>query len=759
MATIDKANLNQMLTKLELADTKLSKVMDEIEAQRQNVYTSYHMLKGNSSDAMLKEMDISELNRDKSGIRVQILYDNGIHTIDQIIQLTPAELAQKVDGVGIESAKKIMEKANELKASSEKYAKVTLDAKSNNRDMQKLMVSLAYLVNTQQLTSQMEKLYNENHPQIVHYLPKAKKMKSTIGWFFVSKKAKEESQHAYEQLLQLDADALEQKVQALTKEFQTIARAQNLRKAQNDYETNAATFYALLEQIVGSQGASWDAAQSKSYLPQELVTAIDAFPIDLSLMKSTLRNYQVFGTKYVLHQRKVLLGDEMGLGKTMQAIAAISHLKASGKTHFIVVCPVSVMVNWTREIEKHSQMTAIMIHGSDRGQEYEQWLTEGGIAITTFETITKLEISEWVTVDLLVVDEAHYVKNPKAQRTQALLKIAGMAEYILFMSGTPLENKVEEMQFLISILNTEIANQIKNLNSIEVAEAFREKIAPVYLRRVREDVLKELPEKIEKQQWCQLGAEEIKSYKQALKDGGYMQVRKVSWNVDDLTKSAKANRLLEICEQAKEEGRRIIVFSFFLEVIEKVQSLLGERCYGPITGGVSADERQRLIDEFSKSDPGSVLACQIIAAGTGLNIQAASVVIICEPQWKPSTETQAISRAYRMGQTQTVVVHRLLADDTVDERIMEVLQGKTELFENFADESMIGELDKELLAKQEAEQEALGKQEPLLTDPNVIANGTQENAMEQRQDIDEKKQGSYMKDIVAKEREKYGVEA
>lgn len=759
----DKAILNTMIQKLTAADDGLGKVMKELEQKKQTVYTSYHMLQGASADQMLKEMDVSELNKDRSGIRIQALYDHNIRTMDQLIGLTPQQLASQVDGIGQESAKKILNKVEEIQKSCEKYATVSLDGRSTNRDMQKLMGALAFIVDTTGPVREMEKLYQTNHAQIAHHLPKVKKMKSALGWMLTSQKTKEACMHSFKQLSLLDVDGFYQQTMDLKKEYRSIARAQSVRKAAADYEANAASFYAVLEQIVGTGTVTGQEGQN--YLPTELLTAIDEYPIDLSHMKSTLRNYQVFGTKYILHQRQVLLGDEMGLGKTMQAIAAMAHLKAVGRTHFLVVCPVSVMVNWTREIAKHSDMTAVMIHGSDRSEEYQQWLEEGGIAVTTFETITRLELSEWVTVDMLVVDEAHYVKNPKAQRTQALKRIADVAEYIVFMSGTPLENRVEEMHFLISLLNEEIADGIKNLNSVEVAQAFRERIAPVYLRRVREDVLKELPEKIEKEQWCRLGQEEIKAYREALCDGSYMKVRKVSWNVEDITKSSKANRLLEICEQAKQEERRVIVFSFFLDVIEKIQKILGDRCYGPITGGVSASDRQRIIDEFSQSAPGSVLACQIIAAGTGLNIQSASVVILCEPQWKPSTETQAIARAYRMGQTQTVVVHRLLADDTVDESIMEILRGKTELFENFADESMMGQLDQELLSVQEEKSGEQTKMTDQKDDREAKETGndtglrTDASALEKEmaEDIDDRKQQAYMRQIVEEERKKMNL--
>ena len=169
-----------------------------------------------------------------------------------------------------------------------------------------------------------------------------------------------------------------------------------------------------------------------------------------------------------------------------------------------------------------------------------------------------------------------------------------------------------------------------------------------------------------------------------------MAMRQVSWNAAALSGSSKASRLLELCDQAKEQGRKVIVFSFFRSTIDKVLQLLGDRCMEPITGSISPQRRQEIVDQFTQAPDGAVLVSQVQAGGTGLNIQSASVIIFCEPQIKPSIENQAISRAYRMGQVRDVLVYRLLADDTIDERIMEILRTKQELFDNFADESAVG---------------------------------------------------------------------
>lgn len=257
------------------------------------------------------------------------------------------------------------------------------------------------------------------------------------------------------------------------------------------------------------------------------------------------------------------------------------------------------------------------------------------------------------------------------------------------MTGTALENHVDEMVNLIRILQPNIAAQISGMEVLSSAPQFREKVAPVYYRRKREDVLTELPELLETEEWCQLGFTEKQEYENAiLGKNGHNTARRVSWNVDDLRDSSKAKRMLELIDEAEAEDRKVIVFSFYLDTIRKISDMLGSRCTEPINGSVAPARRQEIIDEFDKAPPGQVLAAQIVAGGTGLNIQSASVVIICEPQVKPSIENQAISRAYRMGQSRNVLVYRLLAENTIDERITNLLAKKQAIFDAFADKSV-----------------------------------------------------------------------
>jgi SNF2 family DNA or RNA helicase len=148
--------------------------------------------------------------------------------------------------------------------------------------------------------------------------------------------------------------------------------------------------------------------------------------------------------------------------------------------------------------------------------------------------------------------------------------------------------------------------------------------------------------------------------------------------------SAKLNRLVDIVEEATEDGRKVVVFSFFRTVLDTVMTALGDKAVGPVTGDVPPAARQALVDEFTNRAGPSVLVSQIQAGGVGLNIQAASVVILCEPRWNPAIEEQAIARAHRMGQVRRVDVHRLLAEHTVDQQMLEITAAKRAEFDEYA---------------------------------------------------------------------------
>lgn len=461
--------------------------------------------------------------------------------------------------------------------------------------------------------------------------------------------------------------------------------------AWKDYATHPIEYSQILEEVCPEQSSQSEEGYG---LEVELRDNVKQIRLDLNGLNCSLRGYQVWGVKYILQQKKVLLGDEMGLGKTIQALAAMVSMRNSGAQHFLVVCPASVIENWCREIEFKSDMTAYNLHGRRWGN-LQKWIKNGGVAVINYDIIDFIiSYGKRVPLDMCVVDEAHYIKNPDAKRTSQVLSVCKKTDRVLFMTGTPIENRVDEMIGLMRNLQPDVADYALKLASIYSSEEFKRKITSVYYRRKREDVLSELPDLIESKEWCHMTTEDQIAYENAMISESFQQARRVAWNHQHyLTRSSKVQRLKELVKEASADQRKTIVFSFFRETLNQIQTIFQNHCVGIINGSVSTKERQQIIDSFEAAPAGTVLAAQIEAGGVGLNIQAASVVIICEPQWKPSTENQAISRAYRMGQTRDVLVYRLLCTDTIDEEITKLLTKKQHEFDVFADESIAGKRD------------------------------------------------------------------
>ena len=455
------------------------------------------------------------------------------------------------------------------------------------------------------------------------------------------------------------------------------------------YAGNSATFIALLESVLPAKVVAKGALAGpdmRGGLPAEIADAVEATQVDLRLLTANLRRYQQFGVQYIVCQKRVLLGDDMGLGKTIQVLAAMCHLAAQGKKHFFVVAPNSVLINWEREVKKHTKLNPIVVHGGDRDDELEQWQREGGVAITTYTTLSRL-VDKITPFDLLAVDEAHSVKNPETQRTQSVARLCGLTEHVVFMSGTALENRLSELQFLVTTVQPKVDAEVASLlKQVRPAPAeVRLKLAPVYLRRTQADVLTELPDLTETDEVIPLEPADIEAYR--MSPDNLMHKRLAATIGAGGQQSAKFDRLRELLEGYKEDGRKIAVFSFFRQVLDDVSTVVGG-C-PQIHGSISAEERQLVLDRFAAQEGFGVLALQIEAGGVGINLQCAQVVILMEPQFKPSTEKQAIARVRRMGQTRKVNAHRLIAKGTVDEALVLLIERKKQVFEDYAQHSSV----------------------------------------------------------------------
>lgn len=443
-----------------------------------------------------------------------------------------------------------------------------------------------------------------------------------------------------------------------------------------DFLARPAHYFALLSQL-GLQPE--DEERTHGDLPGEIVAAVRALELDSTHLTASLRGYQAFGARFALVQRKVVIGDEMGLGKTIEALAVLAHRHAAGDRHFLVVCPASIVTSWMREITSKTTLPAHRVHDDDRAEAALAWAASGGVAVTTYQTLRWL-MQHWpadVTVDVAIVDEAHYVKNPQARRSARVRRLVETAPIALLLTGTPMENRLEEFATLAGYLRPDLTVDAATQSATE----FRRRVAPVYLRRNQEDVLTELPELVEVDEWMPFSRGDHAAYRQAVAEGHFAGMRQAAMLSPD---AEKLERLVDLVTEAAERGRRVLVFSYFRAVLDRVAASLPGEVFGPLTGSVPAAERQEIVDAFSSAPQGAVLVAQIEAGGVGLNIQAATVVIICEPQLKPTTEWQAIARAHRMGQLATVQVHRLLSEEGVDRRITELLAHKQGLFEEFA---------------------------------------------------------------------------
>ncbi|MEU8604562.1 DEAD/DEAH box helicase [Streptomyces parvulus] len=648
-------------------------------------------------------------------LRLGAVEKSGLATVRAVLDAGPYRLRQ-IPGVGQRTVDQIVAAARQLAEAAGEAAAVHLDVDRPEPRTTALVAALHVLVGAGPearraldtaagLVRRLDPLLAEARPAagrigllLAGRERKARALKAVAGIRSVTEEAERDG--TPEVLAQASVDLLRGPAGDLA--------------AWTDFELRSAEYYGVLGEIAGHTS---DTAAAEGFLPDDIAERVRGLRLDDSRRRVSLRGYQAFGARFALARRRVILGDEMGLGKTIQAIAALAHLAAGGHTHFLVVCPASVLVNWTREIEARSTLPVRPLHGPDRRDAFADWGARGGVAVTTFDSLRGFPDPggdaggppggepEGGGPDrppapaMLVVDEAHSVKNPQALRSQAVDRWAARCERVLFMTGTPMENRVAEFRNLVRMLDPEVADRLGDGTGLTGSVAFRRAVAPVYLRRNQEDVLTELPSLQHTDEWEELSAADEDAYREAVREGNFMAMRRAAYARPE--KSAKLGRLREIVREAGENGLKVVVFSNFRDVLRVVEADLAAAdgaeprpygpVFGPLTGAVPPTRRQSLVDGFTAVTGPAVLLAQIQAAGIGLNMQAASVVIVCEPQIKPTIEHQAVARAHRMGQVRPVRVHRLLAAGGVDERMVRLLERKTRLFDAYARRSAVAE--------------------------------------------------------------------
>jgi superfamily II DNA or RNA helicase len=635
----------------------------------------------------LAELPVENLrDATDTSLRIETLRRFGLTTVAAIYHSTSEQL-EKLSGISSEGA-------IELKFLADKMHEAIAESISYGVKIENLTVNdLNLLENVQGLERLRSKLRG-NHTKlrpVAKTLKDATKdampLKSRWRWILAGKEKRNRALSAVSNIAFVLGDPTTAILASIASDALNYFENKQPDPVVEDFKRRSSEYYAVLEEIGGIKPQL-----GQRHFNKELIEKIENTEFNSQSMNATLRKYQVFGTKFALTQSRVIIGDEMGLGKTLQAIGLILQRVNEGATRFLIVCPASVLENWQREISSRTSLKTVKIHGEVAKSGLTTWIENSGIALTTFDTLKTFSMTDEeiqaLQVDSIIVDEAHYVKNLEAGRTRTIVKWLDRSPRAVFLTGTPLENRVGEFVNLASLLDRDFSKRLNHAALASGVDAFRQHVAPMYLRRNTEEVLKELPELIEIDEFCNWNGADYDTYMNCVSSGNLMGMRRAGMMPNQTSlMSNKLERLLEISTEAFESGKKVIIFSYFKDVLNLVSENLGPKALGPVTGAVNPVQRQALVDKFTESAEPLALVGQIQALGTGLNIQSASVVILCEPQIKPSLEVQAIARAHRMGQVNVVQVHRLLIPESIDELMVSMLKRKQAEFDDYVKES------------------------------------------------------------------------
>jgi hypothetical protein len=448
-----------------------------------------------------------------------------------------------------------------------------------------------------------------------------------------------------------------------------------------------------------------------------------------------LRPYQVRGYSWLSFLRKWGLGaclaDDMGLGKTIQAIALLLYerqVAGNGVGPALVICPTSVVGNWKREIQRFAPALRVMVHhGGDRakGEALAATAQEHDVVISTYG-LARRDVDDLVQVPWsdVILDEAQNIKNPQAKQTQAIRKLP--AANRVAMTGTPVENRLSELWSIMQFLNPgflgsqagfrqSFALPIERYQDKSATERLKGLVGPFILRRLKTDsaIIQDLPDKLEMKVYCNLSAEQATLYEAVVKEslaritsaeegierrgvvlGSLTRLKQVCNHPAQFLgdgsalpgRSGKLDRVGEMLEEALSIGDRALVFTQFAEMGHMLQGYL-QSLFGVevlfLHGGTPQKQRDRMVARFQQERGGPpVFILSLKAGGTGLNLTAANHVFHFDRWWNPAVENQATDRAFRIGQTRDVQVHKFLCAGTLEERIDEMIESKKALAES-----------------------------------------------------------------------------
>jgi superfamily II DNA or RNA helicase len=442
-------------------------------------------------------------------------------------------------------------------------------------------------------------------------------------------------------------------------------------------------------------------------------------------IQANLRDYQLAGYQWMQflarHGLHGILADDMGLGKTLQTLTHILAERDSGNSRsapVLVIAPTSVVPNWRAEALKFAPSLRVLVLNGPERRKYYRSIPHADLVLTSYALLQRdIERLRMHRFHLVVLDEAQYIKNPRSKMAQAACAID--ARHRLCLSGTPIENHLGElwslMRFLIPgflgserTFNERFRKPIEKDGDTQRNAALKRRIAPLILRRTKDQVAKELPPKTElvhlvelhtaqKDLYETVRATMDKRVRAAIAARGIdqsqivfldalLKLRQICCDprllpedfADAVYPSAKLDYLVELLAVLIEEGRRILLFSQFTSMLALIEEHLQRKgvAYLKLTG--ASKDRGKLVEDFRKG-MAPVFLISLKAGGTGLNLTAADTVIHYDPWWNPAAEAQATDRAYRIGQDKPVFVHKLLCQNTVEERIHKLQQAKANL--------------------------------------------------------------------------------
>lgn len=428
-------------------------------------------------------------------------------------------------------------------------------------------------------------------------------------------------------------------------------------------------------------------------------------------LKATLRDYQLTGFKWFKtlshYEFGGILADEMGLGKTVQTIAfLLSEKNKKG----IIVTPTSLIYNWRSEFEKFAPTMKIkIVHGNKEDREFSKdEIKDIDVLITTYGTLRNdYNLYEDITFDFCIIDEGQNIKNPLSQSSEVVKELKAKVKFAL--TGTPIENNLIELWSLFDYilpgyLYSKRKFQEKFIKADKGSKELKKLIKPFILRRLKNDVMSELPDKIEKRFLIEMTEEQKKVYK-AYVDDVKVKMKEKDFTTDKITifsyltklrqltldpailiegytgGSGKIDVTVELVEKFIKEKHKILLFSQFTSVLDSIKKVLEAEGieYFYLDGATKASERVQLVNEFNASDKVKIFLISLKAGGTGLNLTSADVVIHFDPWWNPAIEDQATDRAHRFGQKNVVEVIKLIAKGSIEEKIIKLQESKKEI--------------------------------------------------------------------------------